>query len=301
MRIGIVGIGDIAQKAYLPVLAARADVEPHLVTRNSSVLDRVGAAYRIEHRYTELSELLAVGVDAAFVHTATSAHAETVEQLLSAGVHVYVDKPLDYTYATAERLVAHAERADRSLVVGFNRRYAPAYAELQALPTQIVVMQKNRQQLLERPRTTVFDDFIHVVDTMRFLLPGPVEHVDIRHDVRAGLLHHVVLHLSGAGFSSLGIMSRDSGSVEETLEVIGGGHKRRVVNLEAVIDHHGGQEHRPVPNWQPVAQRRGIEQICSHFLDAVRDGRVLSARDALATHALCEDIAAAAESVGSGP
>jgi virulence factor len=43
----------------------------------------------------------------------------------------------------------------------------------------------------------------------------------------------------------------------------------------------------------PVARQRGIEQVTLAFLDAVRAGKVLSARDALATHELCERIVSA--------
>ena len=35
-------------------------------------------------------------------------------------------------------------------------------------------MQKHRVDLADTPRTVVFDDFSHVVDTLRFLLPAPV-------------------------------------------------------------------------------------------------------------------------------
>lgn len=40
----------------------------------------------------------------------------------------------------------------------------------------------------------------------------------------------------------------------------------------------------------PVARQRGIEQCVLSFLDAVRAGKLLSARDALETHELCERI-----------
>ena len=43
------------------------------------------------------------------------------------------------------------------------------------------------------------------------------------------------------------------------------------------------------------AIQRGIAQACEHFLSAVREGRRLSAHDALETHRLCERIVEAAE------
>ena len=109
MRVGVVGLGAIARKAYLPVLATRPDLELHLCTRNTATLAEVGDAYRVPHRHVDLDGLLAAGVDAAFVHAATVAHPALVERLLAAGVHVYVDKPLADTYADAEWLVVQAD------------------------------------------------------------------------------------------------------------------------------------------------------------------------------------------------
>ena len=290
----MIGLGDIAQKAYLPVLTARSDVELHLLTRDPAKLDRIGDAYRIPHRYTEIDVLLDAGVEAAFVHAATSAHLPLVERLLDAGRHVYVDKPLDASYAGAERLVRLAQRRERSLMVGFNRRYAPDYAALRTLPRDLVVMEKHRANLPAAPRSVIFDDFIHVVDTLRFLAPGPIQRIQVRVRVHDGLLHHVTLELAGDGFTALGIMHRLSGAAQEHLQVMGDGGGRRVVDLAEVVRFGNGQEAgRTVTrrgDWTPVARQRGIEQICAAFLDAVGSGTLLSAEDALATHAICEQI-----------
>lgn len=151
-------------------------------------------------------------------------------------------------------------------------------------------MQKNRVGLPEDPRTLVLDDFIHVVDTLRFLLPGATDHVDVRAVVREGLMHQVVLQLSGDGFTALGIMNRLSGSTEEILEVSGRDTKRQVVNLAEVIDHKGQPTVRRRGDWVSVARQRGIEQVVDHFFEAVETGKTLSARDALLTHQLCEQV-----------
>lgn len=38
LKIGVIGLGDIAQKAYLPVFAEKEDMEFHLYTRNHDKL-----------------------------------------------------------------------------------------------------------------------------------------------------------------------------------------------------------------------------------------------------------------------
>ncbi|MGA4959995.1 Gfo/Idh/MocA family protein [Streptomyces lavendulocolor] len=292
MKIGCIGLGDIAQKAYLPVLATVPGAELHLQTRTPATLDRVAGTYHVPagRRHTDLDSLLEAGLDAAFVHAPTSVHAEIVTRLLEAGVPTYVDKPLAYELDESRRLVELAERRATGLAVGFNRRLAPAYAQCLDHPRELILMQKNRVGLPEDPRTLVLDDFIHVVDTLRFLLPGQIEHTDVRARIRDGLLHHVVLQLSGDGFTAIGMMNRMNGSTEEILEVSGQDTKRQVLNLADIIDHKGQPSVRRRGDWVPVARQRGIEQAVHVFLDDVRAGRTLSARDALATHELCERV-----------
>ncbi|MGW2583011.1 Gfo/Idh/MocA family protein [Streptomyces virginiae] len=296
MKVGCIGLGDIAQKAYLPVLTTRPGIELHLQTRNPDALERVGDTHHVPaaRRHTDLDALLAEGLAAAFVHAATVAHPEIVTRLLEAGVPTYVDKPLAYELSSSRQLVERAERLGVSLAVGFNRRFAPAYAQCADHARELIVMQKNRVGLPEDPRTLVLDDFIHVVDTLRFLLPGEADHFDVRAVVREGLMHQVVLQLSGAGFTALGIMNRLSGSTEEILEVSGRDTKRQVVNLAEVIDHKGQPTVRRRGDWVPVARQRGVEQVVDHFLEAVAAGTTLSARDALRTHELCERVVSSA-------
>jgi virulence factor len=292
MKIGVVGLGDIARKAYLPVLAAQPGLELHLHTRGRAALDAVGDAHRVDprHRHPRLDDLLAAGPDAAFVHAPTTAHVEITERLITAGVPVYVDKPLAADLAGAQHLVRLAERHGVGLMVGFNRRYAPGYAQCLDHPRDLILMQKHRTGLPAEPREFVYDEFVHVVDTLRFLVPGPVEHTLIRGRVRDGLLHHVVLQLAGDGFTAIGAMNRMNGSAEERLEVMGEDTKREVLNLSEIIDHKGQPTIRRRGDWVPVARQRGFEQITLAFLDAVRHGKPLDARDALRTHELCERI-----------
>jgi virulence factor len=292
VKVGCIGLGDIAQKAYLPVLGAQPGVELHLQTRTPATLDQVGDTLRVPaaQRHRDLDGLLAQGLDAAFVHAPTAAHPEIVTRLLEAGVPTYVDKPLAYELAESERLVRLAEARGVGLTVGFNRRYAPGYAQCADHPRELILLQKNRVGLPEEPRAMVLDDFIHVVDTLRFLVPGEIDDITVRARVVDGLLHHVVLQLAGDGFTALGVMNRLSGSAEEILEVSGEDSKRQVLNLAEIVDHKGQPTVRRRGDWVPVARQRGIEQIVLAFLDAVRAGETPSAVDALATHELCERV-----------
>jgi virulence factor len=295
MRVAIVGLGAIARKAYLPVITARAGVEPIFCTRDRAALEELSRQYRVRELASNVGELLAKRPDAAFVHTATESHAAVAGELLRAGVHVYVDKPLAYTYEESRRLVEAAERAGRILLVGFNRRFAPLYAALKGQPGRsLLFMQKNRPHSPDQPRRVVFDDFIHVVDTLRFLAPAEASEVRVTSLRKEGRLHHVAVQLCGEGFTAFGLMDRDSGANEERLEVSAPGHKWVVRDLNAATHLAGGEARATgFDDWEPVLHRRGFARIVEHFLDCVARGAAPSpsARDALETHALCEWIA----------
>ena len=112
MRIAVIGLGSIARKAYLPILAARADVELVFCTRHRATLDELARQYRVAECVSDVSELLGLQkkVTGAFVHTATEAHVDVVSQLLRNGIHTYVDKPLAYSYEESRGLVELAEK-----------------------------------------------------------------------------------------------------------------------------------------------------------------------------------------------
>lgn len=296
MRVVMAGLGDIARKAYLPVLAATPGIDLHLATRNRGVLAALGATYRIAHLHDSLDAALAsTRFDAAFVHSATPAHPAMVEALLDNGAAVLVDKPLADSFDDAARLVDLADRHGRLLSIGFNRRFAPDYAALRSQPRAFMLMQKHRRGQPDTPRSVVFDDFIHVVDTLRFLAPAPIARTQIETIVRDGLLSGVTLTLAGAGYHAIGTMQRESGLDEERLDIIGADRRRSVLDLAEIRDQNGTDTRARRGDWTPVTRQRGFEAMCADFLTAVRETRPTAAEDILATHRLCEDIVRHAE------
>jgi predicted dehydrogenase len=73
---------------------------------------RKGRAYlrNLAHSVCGSLQDLARECDAVFVHTSTATHYQVVSELLNAGVHVCVDKPLAENVQDAERLIELAAR-----------------------------------------------------------------------------------------------------------------------------------------------------------------------------------------------
>lgn len=294
LKIGIIGLGDIAQKAYLPVLSSK-DLEIHLFTRNQERLAQIGKQYRINSLHPSLESILESGIKGAFVHTATESHESIIEQLLRHNIHVYVDKPITYDYASSRKLIALAESRGLNLMVGFNRRYAPAYRELKQVENpNMIILQKNRHSLPGDIRTFVFDDFIHVIDTMRYLFTLPLKEVLVRGMKRDGLLIHVVLQLIAEnGSTAIGIMNRDSGTLEEKVEVFSSQEKKTVVNMTNLSTMRQKTEiSSGINDWESTLSKRGFEYMIQDFLQALENATKpqFSMQDALLTHEMCENV-----------
>jgi virulence factor len=294
-KIGIIGSGDIAQKAYLPIISRRP-VELHLFARNNELAMDLGRQNGIRNIHNSLESLINSGIKGAFVHTSTASHHEILTQLLSHGIHVYVDKPVTYEYTSSERLFALARERKVRLMVGFNRRYAPAYRSLKELKdVSMVVMQKNRKALPADIRTFIFDDFIHVIDTLLYLFPHPAPSLTVSGKKRDGLLYHVAVQfVSPDGFVAIGIMNRDSGTVEEELEVFTPDGKWQVNNVTDTFLYRDKNETKMgFSDWESTLYKRGFDQIVDEFLSYLEDDGIPLQHqipDPLVTHKVCEEI-----------
>ena len=56
-RIALIGLGDIAKKAYLPIIANHSKITPILCTRNTEVLKELSNQYRINETYSSVDAL----------------------------------------------------------------------------------------------------------------------------------------------------------------------------------------------------------------------------------------------------
>ena len=70
----------------------------------------------------------------------------------------------------------------------------------------IVIMEKNRFNLPGDLRTFIVDDFIHVVDTIRFLMGAPYTDMSLKYKKDERGLLNVVLTLSNDNTTAIGIM-----------------------------------------------------------------------------------------------
>jgi virulence factor len=277
MRIALIGLGDIAQKAYLPLLASDERVTPLLCTRNPSVLGKLARQYRIPECFTEVDALLASRPDAVMIHAATAVHFALARQCLAAGIPTFVDKPLCFEYAEVETLASLALAKACPLFVGFNRRYLPALAAARSQPLTEIHWQKHRHDLPGRPRSFLFDDFIHVLDSLCFYggVPGGDIHAVLRRSAQdPDMLVSASVAWQSGQVAVSGSMNRSAGITEERIDAYGDNLSLHIENCTRGTQARDKAVQTLAPDdWQPVLAQRGFVAMLDHWYRQVELGR----------------------------
>ncbi|MGJ7470617.1 Gfo/Idh/MocA family protein [Kosakonia cowanii] len=279
LRIGVVGLGGIAQKAWLPVLGAATEwtlAAAWSPTRDKAL--RVCETWRIP--YADSLASLAAQCDAVFVHTSTASHYAVVSELLNLGVHVCVDKPLAENLKDAERLVELAARKKLTLMVGFNRRFSPLYRELkQQMPQAASLrMDKHRADSVgpHDLRFTLLDDYLHVVDTALWLAGGRVQiQSGTLQTTDDGAMLYAEHHFSADNLQVTTSMHRRAGSQREWVQAVTDGGLVDITDMREWREERGqGIIARPIPGWQSVLEQRGFAGCARHFIECVQNQTV---------------------------
>ncbi|HJU67358.1 MAG TPA: Gfo/Idh/MocA family oxidoreductase [Gemmatimonadaceae bacterium] len=132
IRIGVVGVGAIAQIAHIPVLSKMRGAQLVALCDNDrpkarSLADRFG----VPDVFTDIEDLLEFDeLDAVVISTPNHLHEPHVLSALQAGVHVLCERPLALTSRGVERLLTAAQRAERKMAAALNHRFR---SDVQAL------------------------------------------------------------------------------------------------------------------------------------------------------------------------
>lgn len=132
IRVGVVGVGAIAQIAHIPVLSKIRGAQLVALCDNDrpkarSLADRFG----VPDVFTDIEDLLEFDeLDAVVISTPNHLHEPHALSALQAGVHVLCERPLAMTSRGIERILAAAQRADKKVVAALNHRFR---SDVQAL------------------------------------------------------------------------------------------------------------------------------------------------------------------------
>jgi predicted dehydrogenase len=131
IRIGVAGLGAVAQAVHLPLLARLPDVFEiaAIADLSQTHLTAMGERYRVPpaHRHPTVDALLADPSIEAVILLTSGSHGTAALAALDRSLPILCEKPLAYTVAEADRLAA-SPNADR-LLLGYMKIFDPAVEE----------------------------------------------------------------------------------------------------------------------------------------------------------------------------
>ena len=203
IRAGVVGAGHMGQYHIL-ALAELWDVELVAICDTDAERARqIAAQYgtRAVATHQELAGL----VDIATVAVPTERHFEVARDLLEAGVHVLVEKPMTPTLEEAKELFRLARQRARVLHVGHVERFNGAVQELRKIVERPVLIESRRLgPFVPRVQndSVVMDLMIHDIDIVLGLVESEPRRMNALgrsiHSLQADVANVQILFDSGA-------------------------------------------------------------------------------------------------------
>jgi myo-inositol 2-dehydrogenase/D-chiro-inositol 1-dehydrogenase len=120
-RMGSVHARNLARLVPEANLVALCDIRLDVA---QAVADELGIV-RIVEDYQEL--LADPEIEAILIATSTNTHAFIIQDVASAGKHIFSEKPLALDLESIDQALAAVEKAGVKLQVGFNRRFDPSF------------------------------------------------------------------------------------------------------------------------------------------------------------------------------
>lgn len=179
IRLGIVGVGKIVRDQHLPAVAGNSDFALVAAASRNAKVDGIANFSSIEGMLANVPDLDAVSLCMPPVARYDAAH-----KAISAGKHVFLEKPPGATVSEVEELKRLADAKGVSLFASWHSRYAPAVeaargflASTKVRSASIVWKEDvrrwhpNQAWIWEPGGFGVFDPFINALSIVTHILP----------------------------------------------------------------------------------------------------------------------------------
>jgi predicted dehydrogenase len=290
--IAFVGAGNYATRVLAPAFAASGARLLAVASNGGVTAAYCARKFGFARATTDVEALLAAGdVDAVVIATRHDSHARLAARALEAGKRVFVEKPLAIDTMGLDAVCRAWEEAARRarpplLVIGFNRRFAPAVRHMKMLleglrePKSFIVTVNagvipanhwTRDAHVGGGR--IIGEACHFVDLLRFLADNPI--VEAQRQPRGGN--------TGAADDSATLLLRFADGSDGTIHYLASGHRAfpkerievfcagRVLQLDNFrrLRGYGWAGFSSARWWR---QDKGQRALVEAFMHAVRSG-----------------------------
>jgi predicted dehydrogenase/threonine dehydrogenase-like Zn-dependent dehydrogenase len=290
IRVGLIGPGSFATSVLAPALKSSGAILAAVAGGAGPSAEAMTRDAGFERAATSVEALFAdEDIDAVIITTRHDSHASLVGDALNAGKHVFCEKPLALDDDQLQEVLETAERVERVLMVGFNRRFAPHIRQARQFTAtstdQLTAIYRVSAGHID-PQHWVHDlaegggrligEGCHFLDTLSFLADSPIARV---HASGFGALtqslqsaDNIVISLAFASGSVGAVVYVSSGAAglpKERLEVFAG---KRTAILKDFTDLELYDGAKPIKD-RLRRQDKGHAAEMERFLAGVRDGR----------------------------
>ncbi|MFD5920634.1 bi-domain-containing oxidoreductase [Kitasatospora sp. NPDC058201] len=285
VRLAFVGAGNYATSMILPHLSQRDGVTlSTVVTTTALSAANAQRKFGFAKATTDLDAVLDdPAVDAVFVVTRHSSHADLTRRALLAGKTVFVEKPLALTEDELAGVLAAVEESGNDRIqVGFNRRFAPLLREarnrfgartgpasLRYLVNAGRLQQGSWYLRQDSEGSRFAGEGGHFIDTASWLLDA--DPVSVYAAAPAGNedLQVVLRYPDGSTATISYVTTGASGFPKETLDLVADG---KVLKLDDFVRASVYGRKRWVSSRLPKARDKGQAAELAAFVAAVRTG-----------------------------
>jgi predicted dehydrogenase/threonine dehydrogenase-like Zn-dependent dehydrogenase len=290
LGVGFIGAGNYSTAHLLPHLKKNNDVR-FLGLASATGLNAKQKAERFGFGYcaTDIKPLLEdAAIDALFIGTRHSSHADLAIQALDAGKHVFVEKPMVVTEDQLDDVIAAYNRANAlkptGLMVGLNRRFAPLTIKLkEALHSDDALQMIYRVNSGNIPTSTwlheedngggmLIGEMCHFVDVMQFISgesPSSVYAQSLRVNSQKTSDYDnlsIVIAFDGGSVGTLCYNTiGNSGFPKERFEVYGGGAAGVIDDFRSLEIMRAGKPTRIKSANQDKGQSREVADTVAGF------------------------------------
>ncbi len=289
-NIALIGPGNYASRTLIPAFAKAGAGLATLVSAAGVTAVHHGKKHGFAHAGTDAEAAIADGaVDTVVIATRHNSHARYVLQALSAGKHVFCEKPVCLTLEELAAIESVSKaHPECLLMVGFNRRFAPQVVKMKALLSTVAepksfVITVNAGAIpadhwiqdMEVGGGRIIGEGCHFIDLLRHLAGAPIlSHHAValgRHPalaVRDDKTTIVLAFADGSVGTVHYLANGDKGFPKERLEVFCANRVLQLDNFRKLTGW-GWKGFGKMNLWR---QDKGQSACAKAFVDAVRNG-----------------------------
>lgn len=292
--LGFIGAGNYASRMLIPAFKA-AGAQFHTIVTSGGISGVIhGGKAGFAEASTDMAAMLAdTAINTAVIVTRHDTHARFVAQALSAGKHVFVEKPLAIHLEELAEVQAAYEQAHRTgagpqLMVGFNRRFAPQVQKMKALLQAVkepksFLMTMNAGAIPASHWTQdaavgggrIVGEACHFIDLMRFLAGSPIVSIQARRMGDAPGMEvtedkaSITLGFADGSFGTIMYLANGAASFpKERVEVFAAGRVLQLDNFRK-LRGYGWPGFNKLNLWK---QDKGQNACAAAFLQGVQQG-----------------------------